>query len=323
MTTIDFNINDNVSYLDKITSRFLSTLNGYKDSKMIIKNISSLFLFKIGILKHIKIKLKNKKIIEIKNDKDYKKFWDLKGIVELMKTDGLFIRHDKNSVSFKYKNYKLKFLINKLNLSEMLYALREEFCIEQYKNLDVKNAIVLDIGAYVADSAIYFATHGSKIVYAYEPYPNSYLIGKRNIELNGFTNKIKLMNSAIGNESGKIRIDKSFKSNMGNDLVDFKVGKKIKIINIRDIIKKYNINNGVLKIDCEGCEYGIILNLEKEYLRKFKQIIIEYHYGYKNLKKYLKSAGFSVYVGKPIHYFDPSKSVNKSGYVGFIEARRL
>ena len=42
--------------------------------------------------------------------------------------------------------------------------------------------------------------------------------------------------------------------------------------------------NLVLKMDCEGSEYRIILNTDKKILRKFTQIIMEYHFGYKNLK---------------------------------------
>ena len=49
-----------------------------------------------------------------------------------------------------------------------------------------------------------------------------------------------------------------------------------------------------MKIDCEGCEYGVLLKANDLDLRKFEQIQIEYHYGYLNLKEKLEDAGFKV-----------------------------
>jgi hypothetical protein len=53
-------------------------------------------------------------------------------------------------------------------------------------------------------------------------------------------------------------------------------------------------NSSLLKLDCEGCEYGLILDANRETLRRFKRIIIEYHNGYENLCNKLREAGFFV-----------------------------
>ena len=55
------------------------------------------------------------------------------------------------------------------------------------------------------------------------------------------------------------------------------------VITLKNIIPD-NDENLVLKMDCEGSEYRIILNTDKKILRKFTQIIMEYHFGYQNLK---------------------------------------
>jgi len=61
------------------------------------------------------------------------------------------------------------------------------------------------------------------------------------------------------------------------------------------LLNEFDINEAVLKMDCEGCGYNI-LNEDDDVLRKFKRIVLEFHYGYKNIESKLKSAGFSTEV---------------------------
>ena len=63
---------------------------------------------------------------------------------------------------------------------------------------------------------------------------------------------------------------------------------------LEDILNKYNAPNGktVLKMDCEGAEYEIILFATVDTLLRFNHLLIEYHYGYKNLKEKLEECGF-------------------------------
>jgi len=79
------------------------------------------------------------------------------------------------------------------------------------------------------------------------------------------------------------------------------------------------MDNAVLKMDCECCEYNII-NEDNDTLRKFKRIQIEYHYGYEKLKEKLEEAGFKV------TYSEPRKSFNKNAIehnmlIGYIYAK--
>ena len=79
-----------------------------------------------------------------------------------------------------------------------------------------------------------------------------------------------------------------------------------------------------MKIDCEGREYDIILNSSDELLRKFDYIIMEYHYGFKNLQKKLQAAGFSVICEKPAKlYASDRQDGRKQMLVGYIHAIRI
>ena len=60
------------------------------------------------------------------------------------------------------------------------------YSIQDYDFLPVKNRVVIDIGADIADSSIYFAMIGAKKVIALEPFPKNFEVAQKNITLNGF-----------------------------------------------------------------------------------------------------------------------------------------
>ncbi|MEM3859552.1 MAG: FkbM family methyltransferase [Candidatus Micrarchaeaceae archaeon] len=96
---------------------------------------------------------------------------------------------------------------------------------------------------------------------------------------------------------------------------------KITIYTLAEMVRKFKIKDRILKMDCEGCEYGIILNAKPETLKKFDQIMIEYHYGYKNLVRKLKEAGFHVKITVPKFSFNPDAE-NHNVIVGWVYAKR-
>ena len=110
------------------------------------------------------------------------------------------------------------------------------------------------------------------------------------------------MNAGYG-QDGTIKVNPDVKSTVGSDLKAFSVGVDIKILSLQTIFKDYNIDNAVLKMDCEGCEYNL-LKEDNDTLKKFKRIQIEYHHGYKKLKEKLEDAGFTVTYSEPRKFFN-------------------
>ena len=54
-----------------------------------------------------------------------------------------------------------------------LHTMVGELSTEPHKDMDVKDKVVVDIGAYTGDTALYYATKGrAKMVYAYELFPS-------------------------------------------------------------------------------------------------------------------------------------------------------
>jgi hypothetical protein len=130
----------------------------------------------------------------------------------------------------------------------------EIFELGEYSFVDVKDKNVVDVGAYVGDSAIYFALRGARKVIAIEPHPGAYEEMSENIRLNNLENIIEPINAGLASKPGRVCV-----------------------ITLSDIIDNYNIDdNTLLKMDCQGCEYDVILN-DYERIKAFKEIIFEYH----------------------------------------------
>lgn len=190
------------------------------------------------------------------------------------------------------------------------------FVDEDYKFLNVKNEIVIDVGANIGDSSIYFAVNGAKKVIALEPYPFAYNYALKNIESNHLAEKITLLNAGYGEDS-EIIVDENKKTDLGTDLVPSDHGKRIKIYSLKTLTKIYDLNDGlILKMDCEGCEYSL-LSEDNSTLRKFKRIQIEYHYGHKKLIKKLKACKFNLTHTEPrkVYVESASKSHMRLGWI--------
>jgi hypothetical protein len=81
-------------------------------------------------------------------------------------------------------------------------------------------------------------------------------------------------------------------------------------------------------MDCEGCEYDIILSAQDNVLSCFSHMLIEYHYGYKDLKERLEKCDFDISLIKPsgkpggaIAIPDPER-LGHWYYMGYIYAKR-
>lgn len=168
----------------------------------------------------------------------------------------------------KYRERELKLYSTESNGD--IYGI---FFNEDYKFLKPNNYTVIDIGANIGDSAIYFALNGAKSVIAFEPFPYSYNYALRNINENQLNKNIFLVNAGYGKDS-EIIIDDRTVSGVGSALVTSKTEKKIKVFSLKTIINYYNLNsNLLLKIGCEGCEYNL-LNEDVTTLQKFTRIQI-------------------------------------------------
>jgi FkbM family methyltransferase len=206
----------------------------------------------------------------------------------------------------------------------------EVFLKKEYQYLPVKDRTVIDIGANIGDSAIYFALCGADKVIALEPFPTQYKIAKKNIELNNLSDKITLLLAGCGGNTDCLVLPNE--SDISSHPYQFSPGNRVPIVTLENILKENNVPDGaIMKMDCEGYEYDIILQGPCDTLRRFSYIQIEYHSGYKNLKQKLEECNFSVSVSRPRAWFLFSSyqeamitkyPKQKWQYLGYIYAKR-
>lgn len=136
-------------------------------------------------------------------------------------------------------------------------VLAETFLENTYGAFNVKNRTVLDVGAFIGDTAVYFAHEGANRVVAYEPVPLFFELAKENVSLNGYTSVVEMVNMAVGG-----------KESVSQNMVSFK-----------SVVERLG-HIDLLKMDCEGMEWQIILVAVKDgSLERVDMVIMEVHGG--------------------------------------------
>jgi FkbM family methyltransferase len=172
----------------------------------------------------------------------------------------------------------------------ILNTLLNTFITNIYGLLNVRNKIVIDVGAYIGDSAIYFALRGAKKVIAIEPHPLAFKEMLENIKLNNLEKVIAPINAGLASRSGgicikNVNVEETESTYHSPGACDTNVP----AITLSEVISKYGVAGDlfVLKMDCEGCEYDVILN-EYEHIKLFEELVVEYHGSLENILNMLR-----------------------------------
>src|SRR5215472_2163586 len=78
-----------------------------------------------------------------------------------------------------------------------LWAVSHRFVGGEYGDLDVRDAMVVDVGAFIGDTALYFVEGGAYRVLAYEPFGVNFNRARTNVELSGAGERITLVNAGV------------------------------------------------------------------------------------------------------------------------------
>jgi len=319
--------------------RALESIEGFKRILKTAQNwqevIMLMFLNKLGIkLETIKVKFKDGETIE----SDWNTYWKIRNLKYAVMLGYLITR--RKTTIFNYRGLRIEipremldeavsfidlaercvqagisikaignsFIIKLPSGVKMLlpfpYPIRsvyETFVKKHYGNEDLNGKVVLDVGAFIGDTAIYFASSGA-YVYAFEPYPPFYNYAIKNIELNGLQKKVKLYKLALADKNGvlefKYRPDLWEAGSFGRYYNSEAIAiAHVECVTLKTIMERLGIHKAyLLKLDCEGCEFDIIPS-SVDILPHFEKIIMEYHVKDvgKNLKELitpLRRAGF-------------------------------
>lgn len=186
------------------------------------------------------------------------------------------------------------------NSVEFLYGVKEIFVDEIYKIQLPLNAYILDCGAHIGLSVLYFkhCFPDCQIV-AYEPDKTNYTLlcknvsafGHKNVDIRNeavWVNNTELLFSGEGNMSSKIN----------TNAITQQTDVKVNAIRLKEMINR-KIN--FLKLDIEGAEYEVLKDIATE-LHFVDNMFLEYHGSFmqnielNEMLDIVTNAGFQYYI---------------------------
>lgn len=195
---------------------------------------------------------------------------------------------------------------------EEFFILSEVFLEKDYRFIDDKQCILIDIGANIGISSLFFLKNNNvKKIYAFEPVEDTYRQALQNFSLNNVGQSVELHNYGLGknDRSETFIFNKDIKGNTGvrgklsrsyanqNNLEE----RQVAIKNVSDVFTKIIAENPgmrlVVKMDCEGAEYEIIESLNASgHLKNIDVWMIEWHdKGADSIETALKNAGYFIF----------------------------
>jgi len=201
----------------------------------------------------------------LKNTDYIYKTYELLALLERLCSNGLNPAINNSILSFNFNGQNIKF---SLNCST--WDLIDVYVIDEYNYpeilSDLKGKDVVDIGANVGDSSIYFAVFGAKKVIGVEPLPNVANCAINNVKLNNL--EIKIINAGLSINNGFISVPCDYDIGKAGGFSSIKSNGDCKVptITLKDVIEMID-NPYLLKLDCEGCEADILTKSDPNELK--------------------------------------------------------
>ena len=186
-----------------------------------------------------------------------------------------------------------------------IWVMKEACLDKQYEKFSTPiqdGWTILDIGAGIGDFSISVArSHPHSTIYAFEPFPESFALLKRNVELNQVMN-VRESSYAISAENGVIELQAVSAEAVQQSTAASSAAHSIRVpsMTLDQFVREANLARiDYFKMDCEGAEYGILFNAKSETLNTISHLCMEYHdgvthYSHVDLARFLEQNGFIV-----------------------------
>lgn len=165
------------------------------------------------------------------------------------------------------------------------------------KQQNLKDKIVVDIGAFIGDSSIAYALGGAR-VHAFEAVPIFARCAARNAKLNRLDDRISIHPVGLSNCSGVVSDPdaiRSIASMSHNCLPENAASQQIQLVDAVTYLQAHGITHAdIIKMNCEGCEYELIGDTRLLRYLNPENVLVDYHHGSQPLQKVFTELGYTV-----------------------------
>lgn len=163
---------------------------------------------------------------------------------------------------------------------------------------------VIDVGGHVGTFTCRLTQlHKDATVTAFEPSATTADYLRRNVENNGVAGRVTVVQAALAADSGTAVFDDNGAGSGLNGLMSARgtgtgVATEVEAVSFADAVKRAGDQVDVIKIDCEGGEYDLVLNSNPDDWASVQRVVIEHHpvtgHSWPELRDFFDKVGLAV-----------------------------
>lgn len=162
--------------------------------------------------------------------------------------------------------------------------------------------VVLDIGAHVGAFTLAVAESRPRVAGAcYEPSPWAFEMLTSNLRVNGLAGRVAARHSAVAAVPGETLFYEAEPGSCASSTIAFNgaVARSVPAVTLTSAVNDLvGSDVDLLKLDCEGAEYEIVIGMPRLAWQPIRSIFLEYHAvdgrAYPDLEEPLLSAGYEL-----------------------------
>jgi FkbM family methyltransferase len=158
---------------------------------------------------------------------------------------------------------------------------------------------IVDVGANVGAATLWFARQSPHAtIIAVEPASSVRSVLVKNIRANHLEGRTEVVAAALADHSGSVALDQSAPSvSRKSQKAGSGVAERVPALSLNELLDGFGLGEvDLLKLDCEGAEFDVLLSSDDRVLRRNRVIVGEYHSAnpgeQERLIARLKAAGF-------------------------------
>lgn len=179
--------------------------------------------------------------------------------------------------------------------------------IQKFKNLDrIRNQSIIDVGAFIGDSAMILSRYTENLVYSFEASPVNYEKLLKTIALNKKTDKVIPICNGLGSRVEKVFIQEDGGSSKVCKNHNVSTS-ETQTITLDEYVQKHNICVGLIKVDIEGFEMEFLKGALQTIKSQKPLMIISIYHSIKDffeIKTFIESLGLGYHfrIFKPVDH---------------------